>query len=291
MSAVDTARPATSPAADSPSGPTVRRRRLPRGLSRWLAPLVVGIGVLVLWDAWVRIKEVSPLVVPAPTDVFARLLEFLGSGRFYGHVGVTMTEFLIGFSIGTIGAIVTGMVMTRFPIVAQGVTPYIVAFQNFPKIALAPLLITWLGFGTAPKIALAAILAYFPVFVNVVTGLRAASKDQLDLMRSLSAGGWQTFRYLQFKVAMPYLFAGLRVAAVLSLLGAIIGEFISSAKGLGYLLLQQNSRLAIDGAFALLIVMAALGLAVNAILTFLHRKVVHWDESLQGDGLSRGGGV
>jgi NitT/TauT family transport system permease protein len=154
-----------------------------------------------------------------------------------------------------------------------------VAFQALPKIAIAPLLILWLGFGIWSKVAMAAMIAFFPVMVNVITGLRAVNRDVLELMKSLSATDWQVFRLVRLPNALPYLFAGLDVAIVFSLLAAIVAEFVGSQAGMGNLILQMNFQLDVAGVFAVLIILSALGVALHLIVVHLQRRLLFWSST------------
>lgn len=254
-----------------------RRSLLRRHPELLVSPAIAAV-VVAVWTAAIEWLDVPRLILPPPLDVVEELWLMVTGPALYRNLLVTVTEFGIGFALGSVAAVVVAAVLVRIPVLEKGFSPYIIAFQNFPKIALAPMLVTWFGFGMAPKVALATVLAFFPVFVNVVVGLKSSTREQRDLMRVLEASEWQTFWMLRVKVALPYIFAGLRVAAVFSLLGAITGEFISASEGLGYMLLQHNAQLATDAVFALLIVMAAIGLAVHGVLGALHSRVIFWED-------------
>lgn len=253
-------------------------RRLLRRRPEIIVSPALAVAAIAAWDVTVRGLDVSPIIFPPPGRVVGQLWAMLQSPRFFGHLGTTLTEFAVGFVFGVVTAGLVGAVLARSRTLEKGLYPYIVAFQTFPKIAIAPILITWFGFGMASKMVLAFVLAFFPVFVNVLVGLKAATRDQIDLLRSLSASEWQVFRLLRLKIALPYAFAGARIAAVFSLLGAITGEFIGASRGLGYLIVQQSARLAVDAVFASLVVMAAIGLSMHTAIGFLHRRIVFWED-------------
>lgn len=271
-------RPTTVPGTTD-ERPAARRRGLLRRRPELLVTPAIAVVVVGAWFAAIEIFSIPDIILPSPVDVVAQLWQLLTGPEFWRNLAVTMTEFIAGFGIGSVSAVAVAAVLVRIPVLEKGVSPYIIAFQNFPKIAIAPMLVTWFGFGIAPKIALAAVLAFFPVFVNVIVGLKSSTREQQDLMRILAASEWQTFTKLRFKVALPFAFAGLRVAAVFSLLGAITGEFISASQGLGYMLLQRNSELNVSAVFALLVVMGCIGLLVHGVLGLLHRKVIFWEDS------------
>ena len=147
-----------------------------------------------------------------------------------------------------------------------------------PKIAIAPLIVVWFGFDTSSKVVIAATVAFFPVLVNVVVGLKTIDAGKLELMRSLRATRWQTFRLVQFPNALPFVFAGLDVAIVFSVLGAIVGEFVGAQRGLGNLILQFNMTLDIAGVFAVLIMLSLMGVALHLIMQAIQRRIIFWAE-------------
>jgi NitT/TauT family transport system permease protein len=150
-----------------------------------------------------------------------------------------------------------------------------------PKIAIAPLIIVWFGFGIGSKVVIAATVAFFPVLVNVIVGLKTIDQSKLDLMRSLDATRWQTFRMVKLPNALPFVFAGLDVAVVFSVLGAIVGEFVGAQQGLGNLILQFNFSLDIAGVFAVLILLSVLGVALHLIMQALQKRLIFWAEPEQ----------
>jgi NitT/TauT family transport system permease protein len=165
--------------------------------------------------------------------------------------------------------------------VEQTIYPYVVALQTLPKIAIAPLIIVWFGFGISSKVVIAAMVGFFPVLVNVIVGLKTIDQSKLDLMRSLNATRWQTFRLVKFPNALPFVFAGLDIAIVFSVLGAIVGEFVGAQRGLGNLILQFNFSLDIAGVFAVLILLSVMGVALHLIMQAIQRRVIFWAEPEQ----------
>jgi NitT/TauT family transport system permease protein len=157
-------------------------------------------------------------------------------------------------------------------------TPYIIALQSVPKIALAPIIVVWLGYGQLSKVAIAAIVAFFPVLVNTMVGIRGADPQQLELMRALRATRWQTLRWVQLPSALPVIFGGLEVAVVLSVVGAIVGEFTGASQGLGYLILQRNFSLDQAGVFSALIMLSLIGLLLDLLVRTTARWLVRWKQ-------------
>jgi NitT/TauT family transport system permease protein len=240
-----------------------------------LIPAVFVAGVA-LWEATVRAWRVPEYLVPAPTAVARALAAGIASRLYVEHAWTTATEALLGFAIAAVAGVVVGTVVAQFRLVELTLYPYVVALQTLPKIAVAPLLVVWLGFGLSSKIVIAALVAFFPVLVNVIVGLKTVDSAKLDLMRSLSASRWQTFRFVVFPNALPFVFAGLDIAVVFSVLGAIVGEFVGSQRGLGNLILQFNTTLDIAGMFAVLLLLAALGVALHMLMQALQRRVIFW---------------
>ena len=237
--------------------------------------LVVFVGV---WEWAVRRFDVPAFIAPAPSAVLASLAGGLRSRLYLEHFGITLYETILGFLIASVFGIVCGAVIAQFRLVEQTVYPYLVALQTLPKIAIAPLIIVWFGFGISSKIIIAAMVGFFPVLVNVIVGLKTVDQSKLDLMRSLDATRWQTFRLVKFPNALPFVFAGLDIAIVFSVLGAIVGEFVGAQRGLGVLILQFNFNLDIAGVFAVLILLSVLGVALHLLMQAIQRRVIFWAE-------------
>ena len=234
--------------------------------------------LLLAWEGAVRLFKVPEIVVPAPSSIVSALVSIIASGAVFPHLGITLSEVLLGFAIGASVALVLGALIAQFRIVDRLVTPYIVALQAVPKVALAPLLVIWFGFGIASKVLMTAVIAFFPILVNTVAGLRAVEQDRIDLMTALKASRWQTFTMVRLPSALPFIFAGLDVGIVLSVIGAIVGEFVGASGGLGYLLLVYNADLKIAAVFALLVVLATIGIVLHGAVKLVQRRVMFWVE-------------
>lgn len=240
---------------------------------------IIGLVAVGIWEAAVRALDVPAYIVPAPTAVIMALLRGIQSGVYLTHLAYTLGETLIGFAIGSIVGLTLGAIVARSPLLERVLYPYIVGFQAMPKIAIAPLLILWLGFGIWSKVAMAVMIAFFPVMVNAITGLRAVDRDSLEMMRSLSATEWQVFRLVRLPTALPYVFAGLDIAIVFSLLAAIVAEFVGAQSGMGNLIMQMNSALDVAGVFAVLIILSAVGVALHLMVVTVERHVVFWTKT------------
>lgn len=237
------------------------------------------IGLLVTWETIVRLAGVSPVVLPAPTRVGAALIAMIGSGALFPHLGITLSEILLGFASGAAVALILGALITEFRLVDRIITPYIISLQAVPKVAVAPLLVIWFGFGIGSKVLMTAVIAFFPILVNTVAGLRSVERDRLELMAALRASRWQTFRMVRLPTALPFIFAGLDVGIVLSVIGAIVGEFVGARGGVGYLILLHNADLRIDAVFALLVVLALVGVTLHSAVGWTRRRVMRWADA------------
>ena len=243
-----------------------------------LVPLVLVVFVLA-WEGVVWAWRIPEFLVPAPSAIGRALVAGLTSRLYLDHFGVTLYESLLGFLIAAAAGIACGTLIAQFRVVEQTLYPYLVALQTLPKIAIAPLLIVWLGFGITSKVVIAALVAFFPILVNVIVGLKTVDASKLALMRSLDASRWQTFRYVTFPNALPFVFAGLDIAIVFSVLGAIVGEFVGSQRGLGNLILQFHTSLDIAGMFAVLLLLAALGVGLHLAIQAIQRRVIFWAQA------------
>ena len=183
---------------------------------------------------------------------------------------------VIGFALGAGLGVAIGAVVSQFPLVEKTFFAYLVGFQTVPKLAIAPLIIVWFGFGLASKIIIAALIVFFPMVVNVIEGLQSSDQRQLDMLRAMGASQWQQFLMVKIPNALPFIFVGANVGVVLAILGAVVGEFVGAQEGLGYLILQSNYQLKIGKVFAVLVVLAVIGVALHLAIKALHNKVVFW---------------
>jgi NitT/TauT family transport system permease protein len=228
------------------------------------------------WEAIIRLTEVSPYVFPAPSKVLEALWYDVRNLDYWLAVATTMTEILLGFAVGSTLGIGLGTVLALSPIMDRIFYPYIVAFQSIPKVAIAPLMVVWFGFGMTSKFLIVALTAMFPVLINTIAGLRSTDADRLDLLRGLCATPSQRLRYLQFPHAMPYIFAGLNTAIVFSVIGAIVGEFVGARQGLGVVILKANFALDLAAVFSSLVVLGVIGVTLNAAVRLIERRVCFW---------------
>jgi NitT/TauT family transport system permease protein len=211
-------------------------------LEIFLIPVAM-IAFVGLWGLVARLGDYPTFLLPMPGQVWARFLDVLADGTLWYHTSVTLVEILGGLALGLTVASLLGYVLAKSPLIERFVSPYIVASQSVPIVALAPLLIIWFGFGLLSKVLVCALTIFFPVLINTIIGLRSVEENLMDLMRSLEASRWQVFRYLEVPAALPVLLGGLKVGVTLSVIGAVVGEFAQSDRGLGFLVNLANRGL------------------------------------------------
>ncbi|WP_017727915.1 ABC transporter permease [Halalkalibacterium ligniniphilum] len=234
--------------------------------------LLLLIALLGLWEGIVRIREISALILPAPSAIVLSLVQHFRSGYFYPHIAATSLEVIAGFLLGAVVGIGLGFLVSQSKMTQEILQPYIIASQAMPKLALAPLLVLWFGFGYAPKIIIVSLVCFFPLFESTVTGLSHVSHEKIALFRSLRASSFQTLIKLRVPTAIPYIFSGLRVAIVLSVVGAVVAEFIGANKGLGALIIASQGMLNTTLMFAVFML-----LTVKGILLY---QLIFWIEQL-----------
>ncbi|MFI0820136.1 ABC transporter permease [Streptomyces sp. NPDC021098] len=242
-----------------------------------LVPAVFVVTVLA-WEFAVPAAGIDDYVLPRPSQIAEALRTQLADPLFWGHLKVTVLESGYGFLLGAAAALVLGTAISQVRLIERTFMPYVVAFQTVPKVALAPLFVVWFGFGMTSKVVMAAVISFFPVLVNVIEGLRSADADRIQMLTVFGAGRFQVFRMVRLPSALPFIFAGLDIGIVFSILGAVVGEFIGAKEGLGYLLLQTNYTFDIAGTFAVLVVLSVLGLIAHFIIRFAKKRLVFWAE-------------
>ena len=248
--------------------------------------LVLILGVLAVWEAVVRLFSIPAFILPAPSSIFLALYRGFASALYIDHMWITLAETLMGFVLGSALAFALGIAVALSRRVEYFLYPFIVMFQAMPKVALAPLIIVWFGLGLTSKVVNAALVAFFPLMVNTIVGLRSAEEEKVDLMRSLAANRWQVFWMLQLPNAMPYIFAGLEIAMIFALIGAIVAEFVGAQSGLGMLIQSMNFTMDVAGQFSILLILSLLGLVLNGIVNGVRRRVLFWDPSQKVDAVA-----
>lgn len=241
----------------------------------FLAPLVFVITMVVL-EILITWSGIPDYLLPTPSSVLEEFVVELSSGLIVRHALVTISETLFGFFAAFMVGTSLAVVVDRSKIVSDVFQPYITAFQAMPKIALAPIIVLWLGFGIASKIALVILIAFFLIFVNALSGLRSLSTPVLDLMRSYRATERQILLKVRFPNALPFIFTGVESALLYSLTAAVVGEFVGSTEGLGYLIQLWSAQLKTASSFAAILMLVVIALIMESTLVFVKQRVLFW---------------
>ena len=243
-----------------------------------LAPSVAILAViLAAWEVLVLAFDVPPWLLPAPSDIAVR---FVKSSNIFYHTGLTVVEALAGFAISAVVGITLSALIVHSRFLERGVFPYIIVSNAIPIIAIIPLLTIWFGYGITPKIMIASIITFFPIVTNTTRGLKSADRRILDFMHSINATPREVFFKVQLPSALPYIFAGFKIAASLSLVGAVVAEFYGSDRGLGYLVITSATQLRTDLLFVSIIVLAALGVTLFAFFGYLEKLALRGEAAL-----------
>jgi len=239
-----------------------------------LLPWLGALGFLLLWEAAVRVLRLPPFLVPAPSLVLADILEF--PGWFATQAAYTTLVTLAGFVAAAVLGVGFAVLVVESPLLDRLLFPLFVALNSVPKVAMAPLLVIWFGTGAMPKIAIAFLIAVFAVVIDAALGLRSVPPDVLDLARALRAPRWKILLRVRLFAALPSIFAGLKVAMSLSLVGAIVGEFVSSQSGLGHVILTAQGQFDTPRVFAALLILSLLGVVLIGGVDALERRAMPW---------------
>jgi len=246
-------------------------------LAPYLCPVVTVLGLIVAWETFTRAARISRLLLPAPSDIAATLATSL---PLLAHMSViTASEFLLGFALSVVVGIPLGALLVHARPVELAVYPLLVASQTIPKAAIAPIFVVWLGAGLTSKVLIAFTIAFFPIVIDTAVGLRATPPEVVNVVRSMGATPLQVFRFVRLPNALPNIFGGLKVASTLAVVGAIVGEFVSAEKGLGYLVLVANGELNTTLVFASVVTLSILGVVFYFLLELVERSVIRWHVS------------
>ncbi len=251
-------------------------------IKRLEAPLIFTtslILLLILWEMASKAGLLPAYAVPAPSVVGAKMIETLD--LVIPHAVTTSLEIVVGFALATVGAILLAVLVVFYRPIERVAYPWLVVLQVIPKVALGPLLILWLGFGFFPKVLMSFLLAFFPIMIATIIGLRSLENNSINLMRSMGAGKASIFWYMQLPTALPQLFGSLKVAMTLAVVGALVGEFVGGNQGLGYVLVAANGSLDTPLLFVSLVWISALALAFYGLVAWMEKLCVSWHVSFR----------
>jgi NitT/TauT family transport system permease protein len=263
-------------ALQAPTQPSLRPTRWMRWWRKAFPPMLVLVVLVAAWELICRSGLVNEIIVPPPSDIATSLVDLIDEGYFWEATQVTMTETIVGFLIGVVLAWILGTALGTFEWFKSAFYPLIVGFQITPRVALAPLFLTWFGFGVTSKIVLAATICFFPVLLNVLVGMETVDRNARTLMRSLGASKWEEYSKLVLPSSLPLIFAGVKNAITLALIGAIVAEFVGASVGMGVLIKTLNFQLDVAGGFAVIMVLMFFGLILYWIVELLDSKIVFW---------------
>ena len=241
----------------------------------WMLP-ISALLALGLWEAATRWGGFPAFILPPPGRVGQRFLLALGDGSLLRNTSATLLEVLLGLLIGVSLATVFGYLLGKSRLLERLLAPYLVASQAIPIVAIAPLLVIWFGPGMVSKVLICALIVFFPVLVNTVVGVRAVPAHLRDLMRSMHATRLQTLRYLEIPAAMPVFFGGLRIGATLSVIGAVVGEFVGADRGLGFLINVGRGQFDTALVFVAVFTLIALALGLYGLVVLIERRLLRW---------------
>jgi len=246
-------------------------------LKQVLIPTSLFFLIIIVWELVISIIHYPEYLLPRPSVIFNELVINFDSLLY--HTGITLLEAVIGFVIANILAFIIAVVFAHSKTIKTGLHPFVIALQTTPIIAMAPLLVLWFGTDIGSKIAAAALVSFFPTIVNGVKGLKSVDDEALDLFKSLSATKWQIFTKLKFPNALPYFFSALKTSATLSVIGAIVGEFVGANKGIGYVILVSTYHLQTVKMFTGIIMAAVAGMIFFWLVAMIEKKIVFWQKS------------
>lgn len=254
--------------------------RTPRG-AYWLAPGMLLALTVALWEILVRVRDTPRWFFPPPSAVVREAVS--SRSLLWSHTWTTLQEIIVGFSIAVLFGCAVAIAIASSSLVRRSLLPVVIATQAVPIIALAPILLIWFGYGMTPKVIVVVLTCFFPIVINLVDGLRAVDVDAVNLLRSMGARRAQILRIVRIPSALPYLFSGLRIAASVSVIGAIVGEWVGASSGLGYLMTRSAAQFQTARLFAAVAVSALLSIGLFALVVGVERYVLRWRTATGAD--------
>ena len=244
---------------------------------QWFPALILIFLLLVIWEITCRIAEVPKWLLPVPTDIMIELYQHWN--LLLRHSFVTLYEILIGFSFYIITGILIGGFIVYSKTLEKTLYPIIISSQTIPIIAIAPILLVWFGYGLLPKILVVGLIAFFPIAVNTIDGLKSIDEDIVKMMKTLGANKYQIFKKIQIPNSLPYIFTGLRIGMAASVIGAVISEWVGSSEGLGYLMIRSKPQFLTERVFAAIFLLSIIGFLLFLLVNYCEKKVVYWKTS------------
>lgn len=237
--------------------------------SRWLSALTLVL-LIIVWEGSVHLFEVRRFLLPAPSDVVKEMIK--DHALILNHLGYTLTGIAGGYAAAVVFALAVSMLMIRYRVAESMLMPIFISTQTVPKIAIAPLILLWVGAGIESKILVVTAIAFFPIVINTMAGFKSVDQNLLEVFRSVDATERQIFFRLRLPYAVPFIFAGLRIATTLSVLGVIVAEWLAASNGLGYLLLSGSFNFNTARSFAAIVVLAAIGMSFFGLMSLIEQR-------------------
>lgn len=247
-------------------------------LWRILLAFFSGLVLLLAWHLFSKYGNIPSFIFPSLRDVWVRFLKVLKDGSLFFHTAITLGEVLMGLALGVIMAIVLGYLLAKSTTIEKILSPYIVASQSIPIVAIAPLLIIWIGPGILSKVLIAALIVFFPVLINTIVGVRSVPKELYELLNSLQANRWQILTMLEIPAALPVFLGGLRVGATLAVIGAVVGEFVGADQGLGFLINVGRGMYDTALVFVAVFTLVLMALILYGAVILLENKFLSWQK-------------
>jgi NitT/TauT family transport system permease protein len=256
----------------------IKRRRERR--SEIIFPILLSIGLLVIWEVAVDLFKIPAFLFPAPSDIL--VASYNNAALLLRESWVTTVEILLGYFLSIVVGIPLALAIFQWPVFAKSIYPLLISSQAMPKVAIAPLFVVWFGFGFVPKVLIAFLIAFFPIVINTVMGLSSIEQEKIFLARSMGLSGFQTFRLIRFPNALPSIFAGLKISITLAVVGAVVGEFVGGDSGLGYQLMVANGAMNTPLLFAGILALTILGLVLYGIIEIVEHFAMPHRERVTG---------
>ena len=258
----------------APSSPWRGVLRWVAGTRAWLLPIGILAALLGAWELWVQLADVPKWQLPAPSAIGKEL----GDSRvlLWDNFLVTLEEIVLGFMAALAAGLLLAAGIAYSRVLERSVYPIVIASQTIPIIAIAPLLLIWVGYGIAPKVIIVGLICFYPIAVNTVDGLKAVDPDMVRMVRTLGASRWQIFTKLQIPTSLPFMFSGIKIGISVSVIAAVIGEWVGASEGLGYLITYSQPQFLTDRVFAAIVVLSILGIGLFVLASVAERMMLPW---------------
>ena len=240
----------------------------------WATPVLILVALVGAWELWVQIGNVPKWQLPAPSAIARELVE--SRALLWGHTLVTLKEVALGFMVALGAGVLLATLIAYSRVLERSIYPIVIASQTIPIIAIAPLLLIWVGYGTTPKVIVVALISFYPIAVNTVDGLKSVDPDMVNMMRTLGASRLQVFSKLQVPTSLPFMFSGIKIGISVSVIAAVIGEWVGASAGLGYLITYSQPLFLTSRVFAAIVVLSAMGISLFVLASLVERLMLPW---------------